>query len=84
MSAEKIYWRDASRPVKFFMLDAQAIYPFVVWMFFPSVWLLEVAGVVAIFFSILSKYGISLVVFLRITRTLVAGPRKSAIPWWSN
>ena len=84
MSTEKIYWRDASRPVKFFIWDVQAVYPFAVWMIFPSVWLLEVAAIVAVFFTILAKYGISLVVFFRMFRTILAGSRKSAIPWWSN
>lgn len=80
---EQVYWRDASRPVKFFMWDAESSYPLVVWMLFPHTWLLIVVFIAMVFFTLLSRYGISLVVFLRIFRSFLAGPRKFVRPWWT-
>lgn len=79
---EIVHWRDASRPVKFFIWDAEASYPFLLWFLFPSLWLLELAVCVAVFFTVLNRYGISLVVFLRIFRSYIAGRQKYARPWW--
>ncbi len=41
-----------------------------------------VAVVAMFFFSLLGRYGFTVPVFLRWLRTMLAGPRKFAIPWW--
>lgn len=79
---QEVHWRDASRPVKFILWDAEAALPLVFWLLFPHVWVLEVCGISLLFFTIIAKYGVNIRVFLRMLRGVAAGQRKVAVPWW--
>ena len=78
------HWRDSARPAKFFFIDAKAAFPVILFLMHIKLWTFIVAMVVMIFFTVLSRFGYSVEVFLRIFRSALSGPRKMAIPWWSN
>lgn len=76
------HWRDSARPVKFFALDGRAVFPFILFLFYPTLWTLGIAVGLMIFFSILNRFGFTPIVFLRWARSMLAGPHKTARPWW--
>ncbi len=76
------HWRDSARPIKFFILDGKAVFPFVFFLVYMHVWTFIVATVSMVFFTLLNRYGFSPIVFFRWLRSSFAGRRKLAIPWW--
>lgn len=78
------HWRDSSRLPRFFLIDARASFPFLLFLLHIRVWSFVLALVTMVFFGLLERYGFSLVVFSRWLRTLMAGPRKIAISWWKE
>lgn len=78
------HWRDSARPLKFFFLDGQAVFPVLICLVYLRPWTAILAVVSMVFFTILNRYGFSPIVFLRWLRSAIAGRRKTAIPWWTN
>ncbi len=78
------HWRDSARPARFLIFDAKAAFPLLLFLIHIRMWTFIVAVVAMSFFTLLNKYGFSVEVFLRWFRSLLAGPRKMAIPWWMN
>jgi intracellular multiplication protein IcmT len=76
------HWRDSAREVKFFVWDAKAVFPFVLFLMHITWWTFGIAFFVMFFFTILNRFGFSIEVFGRWLRSLLAGRRKIAIPWW--
>ena len=76
------HWRDSARSPKLWIFDYRATFPLVVMMFHISWGTFFMALAVMIFFTVLSHYGFSLPVFIRVIRSFLAGKRKLAIPWW--
>lgn len=76
------HWRDSARSVRLFFLDFRACFPLLLLIFHIRLWTFVLTVVVTIFFSLLERYGFSLVVFGRWLRSYVAGSRKIAQPWW--
>jgi len=81
---ESAHWRDSARPAKFFFIDASAAFPFILFLIHIKLWTFVLAVVIMTFFTLLSHYGFTALVFSRILKTILAGPRKIAIPWWTN
>lgn len=75
-------WRDSARSVKFFIWDAKAVFPFVLFLMHMRWWTFILSFIVMAFFTILNRFGFSLSVFARWMRSTLAGRRKFAIPWW--
>ena len=78
------HWRDSARPTRFFIFDAKAAFPLLLFLLHIRLWTLIVAVIAMLFFTILNRYGFSVDVFLRWFRALLGGPRKMAITWWIN
>ena len=78
------HWRDSARSVKFFMLEGEAVFPFLLLLIHWSLWTLGIAIAATIFSSMLIRYGLSMPVFFRALRTYIAGKRKFAHPWWMD
>lgn len=78
------HWRDSARPARFLIFDAKAAFPLLLFLVHIKMWTFIVAVVTMSFFTLLNKYGFSVEVFFRWFRSLLAGPRKMAIPWWMN
>lgn len=77
-------WRDSARNPRFFLIDARAAFPLLLFLLHITLWTFLLAVVVMAFFGMLERYGFSLTVFLRWLRSTLAGPRKVAIPWWKE
>lgn len=78
----EIHWRDSARSPRFFLIDARAAFPFLLFLLHIRLWSFILAVVAMCFFALLERYGFTVTVFLRWARSLLAGPRKLAIPWW--
>ncbi len=78
------HWRDSARPTKFFIFDAKAAFPLLLFLLHIRMWTFIVAIIAWLFFTLLNYYGFSIEVFLRTIRTTLAGKRKVAIPWWKS
>ncbi len=78
------HWRDSARNAKFFFIDAKAAFPILLFLVHIKLWTFIIAMVVMVFFTVLNRFGYTIDVFFRIFRSMLAGPRKMAIPWWTN
>lgn len=78
------HWRDSARPARFFIVDARAAFPLLLFLLHIRWWTFILAVVATIFFATLERYGFTVPVFLRWVRTTLAGPRKFSIPWWKE
>lgn len=78
------HWRDSARTAKFFFVDAKAAFPILLFLMHIKIWTFVIALVIMTFFTVLNRFGYTIDVFLRIFRSMLAGPRKAAIPWWTN
>lgn len=76
-------WRDSARYPRFFIFDARAVFPLMVWILHMKLWTFILAILAVAFFSLLLRFGFTLSTFLRWLRSIIAGRRKSAIPWWA-
>ena len=76
------HWRDSARSVRFFMLDGRAAFPLVLVLIWPRFWTLVVALVSVLFFTIISRFGYTPMVFLRLLRSFFAGRHVQSQPWW--
>lgn len=79
-----VHWRDSARAARFFFVDARAAFPLLLWLLHMRVWSFILAIVAMTFFALLEKYGFTLSVFTRWFRNFLAGPHKSAQPWWKK
>lgn len=78
------HWRDSARTPRFFLIDARAAFPILLFLLHIRVWTFIVAILAMAFFGALERYGFTLVIFGRWVRTKLAGPRKMAVPWWKE
>jgi intracellular multiplication protein IcmT len=78
------HWRDSARSARFFFIDAKAAFPIFLFLIHITLWTLVVAIVAMVFFTTLNRFGFSVEVFLRVFRSMLAGPRKVVVPWWKN
>lgn len=78
------HWRDSARSARFFMVDARAAFPIFIFLMHIRVWTGLLVLVSAVFFGIVEHYGFTVPVFLRWLRSTLAGPIKSAQPWWRS
>lgn len=76
------HWRDSARSARFFVVDYRAAFPLVLFLLHIRLWSFIVAIAATFFFTLLERYGFTVTVFLRWARTILAGPRKMAMPWW--
>lgn len=78
------HWRDSARSPRFFIIDARAAFPLLLFLLHIRLWSFLLALATTIFFAGLERYGFSLTVFGRWLRSKLAGPRKTAIFWWKE
>ncbi len=82
--SEGAHWRDSARHTRFFMVDARAAFPLLLFLMHIRVWTFTVAIVAMFFFGLLERYGFTMRVFRHWLRELIAGRHKTAIPWWKE
>lgn len=79
---ESTHWRDAARTPRFYIMDALAALPLIVFLLHIRLWtFLTALGFVA-FFIILERFKFSVPVFFRWLRATLAGSLRLAKPWW--
>lgn len=76
------HWRDSARNVRLWFIDFRATFPLLFFVLHIRLWTFVVAVLAITFFSMIERYGFTPMVFLRLLRAFVAGPRKIAQPWW--
>lgn len=77
-----VHWRDSARYPRFFIIDARAAFPILLALVHIRLWTMVTALIAMVFFGILHHYGFTIAVFGRWFRSLLAGKRKMAAPWW--
>ena len=80
--APAAYWRDSARQPRFFMVDAMAAIPLVLFLLHIRMWTLYISVATMIFFSILERFNFTVPVFMRFVRSFLAGPIRVAKPVW--
>ncbi len=79
---DSTHWRDAARNPRFYIMDALAALPLLLFMLHITLWtFLTALGFIA-FFTILERFNFTVPVFFRWLRSTLAGSIKSAKPWW--
>lgn len=79
-----VHWRDSAREAKFFIIDAKASFPVILFLVHIRIWTLVIALLFMTFFTVLNHFGYSVHVFFRIFKGMISGSRKITIPWWTN
>lgn len=82
MASQNGYWRDSARNPRFFMVDALAALPLVLFLLHIRVWTFYLALITVIFFGVLERFNFTVPVFLRWVRSTIAGRIKVAKPNW--
>lgn len=81
---EDTHWRDSARQARFFMIDARAAFPLLIFLMHIRMWTFVLAITTMCFFALLEKFGFTLVIFFRWLRSFLAGPYKTSTPWWKE
>ncbi|MBS0359397.1 MAG: IcmT/TraK family protein [Proteobacteria bacterium] len=81
---QSTHWRDSARNPRFFMIDFRAVFPVFLLLLHIRWWSFAVTVVAIFFFTMLERYGFTVVVFFRWLRAFLAGSRKVSAPWWKR
>ncbi|MDB6096381.1 MAG: icmT [Francisellaceae bacterium] len=81
---EDTHWRDASRQPRFIFLDALSILPLIIWVLHARWWTFKLALAIIAFFGILERFKFTVPIFFRWFRSFLAGPYRSARPWFRD
>lgn len=83
MAVQQIgYWRDSARNPRFFMVDALAALPLVIFLLHIRWWTFYTALAAMVFFGILERFSFTVPVFMRWLRSTIAGKVRVARPAW--
>lgn len=81
---ESAHWRDSARRAKFFVIDAYATFPLLLFLLHIRLWTFILAICTMAFFGTIEKFGFTVPVFLRWIRNFLAGNLKTSSPWWQK
>lgn len=82
MILESTHWRDVARMPRFFFMDAFAAFPSLLFLLHIRLSTFLIAIGCTIFFAVLEKFKFTVPVFFRWIRSTLAGPLRTAKPWW--
>lgn len=82
MAAPSAFWRDSARSPRFFMVDAYAALPLVLFLLHIRAWTFYLALTAIVFFAILERFNFTVPVFFRWLRSTIAGRVKVAKASW--
>ena len=77
-------WRNTGQPVRLLMLDARACLPILCVMVYWSWPTLYIAISGVAFFSTISFFGLTVPAMLRLTRRVLVGRVRTAVPVWNR
>jgi len=76
------HWRDSARPARFFIVDANIIYPIVLFFFNISYRTLTILGISFVFFLTLDRVGFTVKKAIRYLRVQIGGKIRYRRGWW--
>ena len=76
------HWRDSARSPRFFMIDAYAAFPLILFVMHIRWWTFFLCIGCILFLAILERFGFTITVFRRLARVYLAGNHRVARPWW--
>lgn len=76
------HWRHTAKPARFLFFDARAGAGLAVFMLHWSMLTFKIAVGIFVVFGLLERFGFTVTVALRWVRSRLAGPIRSARPWW--
>ncbi len=79
---ETTHWRDAARMPRFYFMDAFAAFPLLLFLLHIKLSTFLIAIGFTLFFTILERFKFTVPVFFRWIRATLAGPLRTAKPWW--
>ena len=82
MILDTTHWRDAARTPRFYFMDAYAVFPLFIFLMHMSVKTLLISFLFISFFVMLERFKFTIPVFRRWFRATLAGPLRTAKPWW--
>lgn len=75
-------WRDSARQPRFFVVDAMAAFPLLLFLLHIRMWTFILAILAMIFFGVLERFSFTVPVFMRWVRGRLAGRvRVARSPW---
>ncbi len=81
---ESTSWRDVARTPRFYFMDAWSALPILIFLMHMRLWTFLLSLVWIAFFIVLEKFKFTVPVFFRWLRATLAGPLRSAKPWWHS
>jgi intracellular multiplication protein IcmT len=75
-------WRNTALMAKLIVIDARAMFPFLILIYHPSVLKFLLALAACVFVAVLSYFSYTLDVLFRRLRARLAGRRKAGVAWW--
>lgn len=75
-------WRDSARTPRFYMVDAKAAFPLLLFLLHIRMWTFTIAIISMIFFGILERFNFTVPVFVRWARSQLAGSVRIANSEW--
>lgn len=82
MAGQRGNWRDSARTPRFYMVDAKAAFPLLLFLIHIRMWTFLLAIVSMIFFGILERFDFTVPVFIRWVRSQLAGRVRIASSEW--
>lgn len=82
MATTDVSWRDSARTPRFFFMDAYAALPLLIFVLHIRWWTFGVAVGFTLFFILLERFKFTLPVFFRWLKSFIAGPLRTAKPWY--
>ncbi|NBW56992.1 phosphoesterase [bacterium] len=76
------HWRDSARPARFFIVDANIIYPILLFLFNISYRTLIILGVSFVFFLTLDRVGFTVKKTIRYLKVQISGKIRYRRGWW--
>lgn len=77
-------WRNTGLPVRVLVLDARACLPILVFCVYWSWFTFYIALTGTLFFSAISFFELTLPAVLRLTRRVLVGGTRPAVPAWNR
>lgn len=75
-------WRDSARNPRFFVVDALAAFPLILFLLHIRLWTFYLAILAIIFFAVIERFNFTIPIFLRWARSTLAGRIRVAKPAW--
>jgi intracellular multiplication protein IcmT len=79
---DSTHWRDAARRPRFYLMDALAALPLILFLLHISLTTFCIALLAIAFFIVLERFQFTVPVFFRWFRATLAGSIRLSKPWW--